>query len=70
MKYREETLPRLGYWDFLYFSVGAATTATFGDIAPNHTLVRMLTCVQVVLSIVLVGLMINELASKLANSQN
>jgi hypothetical protein len=24
----------LSYWDFLYFSIGAATTATFGDIAP------------------------------------
>ncbi len=53
----------LGYWDFLYFSVGAATTATFGDIASNSSSVRMLVCLQVLGSIVFSGLMINGLAS-------
>jgi hypothetical protein len=55
---------RLGYWDFLYFSVGAATTATFGDISPNSTQIRMLVCLQVLVSIIFTGLLINELASR------
>jgi hypothetical protein len=41
-KYRLEAQNALTYWDFVYFSVGAATTATFGDIAPNHKSVRLL----------------------------
>jgi hypothetical protein len=62
--YLREAHDALSYWDFLYFSVGAATTATFGDIAPNHKSVRLLVCVQVVLSIVFVGLMVNEIAAR------
>jgi hypothetical protein len=60
VNYRTSVANHLGYLDFLYFSVGAATTATFGDISPNSTLVRML---QVLGSIVLTGLMINGLAT-------
>jgi hypothetical protein len=61
--YRAATAAHLGYWDFLYFSVGAATTATFGDISPNSTSVRILVCLQVLGSIVFTGLMINALAT-------
>jgi hypothetical protein len=61
--YRTVVDGQLGYWDFLYFSVGAATTATFGDISPNSTLVRMLVCLQVLGSIIFTGLMINDMAS-------
>jgi hypothetical protein len=43
--------------------MGAATTATFGDIVPNSSSVRMLVCLQVLGSIVFSGLMINGLAS-------
>jgi hypothetical protein len=64
VKYLREAHDSLTYWDFLYFSVGAATTATFGDIAPNHKSVRLLVCLQVVLSIVFVGLMVNEIAAR------
>jgi hypothetical protein len=61
--YRDANAKRLGYWDFFYFSVGAATTATFGDIAPNSTIVRMLVCLQVLVSIGFTGLVISELSS-------
>jgi hypothetical protein len=61
--YRDADYERLGYWDFLYFSVGAATTATFGDIAPNSTIIRMLVCLQVLVSIGLTGLVISGLSS-------
>jgi uncharacterized membrane protein len=59
VSYLDAPQAHLGYWDFLYFSVGAATTATFGDTAPNSSSVRML----VLGSIVFSGLMINGLAS-------
>lgn len=62
--YRAAMGAHLGYWDFLYFSVGAATTATFGDISPNSTSVRILVCLQVLGSIIFTGLMVNELASR------
>jgi hypothetical protein len=60
--YRVATSDKLGYWDFVYFSVGAATTATFGDIAPNSTVVRMLVCLQVIGSILFTGFMVNWLS--------
>jgi uncharacterized membrane protein len=63
VSYLDAPQAHLGYWDFLYFSVGAATTATFGDIASNSSSVRMLVCLQVLGSIVFSGLMINGLAS-------
>ena len=62
VSYLDAAQAHLGYWDFLYFSVGAATTATFGDIASNSSSVRMLVCLQVLGSIVFSGLMINGLA--------
>jgi ion channel len=64
LDYRRAVISRLGYWDFLYFSVGAATTATFGDISPNSTPVRLLVCLQVLGSIVFIGLMVSQLASR------
>ncbi|MBB6144282.1 hypothetical protein HNQ77_002234 [Silvibacterium bohemicum] len=61
-EYRTALQKRLGYGDFLYFSVGAATTATFGDISPNSTTVRLLVCLQVFCSILLTGLLVSDLA--------
>lgn len=60
--YRSQSLSKLGYFDFLYFSVGAATTATFGDISPNRTTVRILVCLQVIVSILFVGYLVNKLS--------
>jgi len=61
--YRNANRRRLNYVDFVYFSVGAATTATFGDIAPNASLVRGLVCIQVFFSIGATGFLINKFAS-------
>jgi hypothetical protein len=60
-QYRTKSLEALTYWDFVYFSVGATTTAAFGDITPNHKWVRMLVCAQVLASIIFVGVLINNL---------
>jgi hypothetical protein len=54
--------------DFHYFGVGAATTATFPEIAPHHTSVRLLVCLQVLVSVGFVRFMINELAARYGKS--
>lgn len=59
--YRNAALETLGYWDFFYFSVGAATTATFGDISPNSKIVRVLVCLQVFASIAGTGFVMSSL---------
>jgi hypothetical protein len=59
--YRRLTHSKLTFVDFVYFSVGAATTATFGDISPNHWSIRLLVSMQVLLSILLVGMVVNDL---------
>jgi hypothetical protein len=70
-KYRDETIGRLTFVDFLYFSVGGATTATFGDISPNHWVVRLLVCFQVIFSIVILNLFVAGLKGPSADgSQN
>jgi hypothetical protein len=63
-RYRTKSIEALTYWDFLYFSVAAATAASYGDIVPNHKWVRMIVCVQVFASIIFVGLLINNLGLK------
>jgi len=62
VQYRQQILTKLTFADFLYFSVGAATTATFGDIAPNYWIVRLLVCFQVLTSVVLMGLVVGDLS--------
>lgn len=67
--YLSATKAKLSYADFVYFSIGGATTATFGDIMPNHTSVRLLFSLQIVISMVLVSLWINDLSNRRRNSE-
>ncbi|MGF0540393.1 ion channel [Agrobacterium sp. ES01] len=62
--YRNSQRSVLNIGDFLYFSVGSATTATFGDIAPNYWVVRLLVCFQVLVSLVSLNIWINRLVSR------
>jgi hypothetical protein len=59
--WERERLARLSYFDFLYFSIGVATSNTFGDLIPNDRSVRYLIVLQLFLSLVLVGLFLNAL---------
>jgi len=47
---------KLGYIDFLYFSVITSTTTGYGDIVPNRTLVRVFVMIQLFVSLILFGL--------------
>jgi len=58
-----ERLARLTYFDFLYFSMGVATSNTFGDIITNDRVVRFVIVVQLLLSLTVVGLFINAVGS-------
>lgn len=64
--WRSERVARLSVLDFVYFSLGVATTTTFGDIVPNHPLTRFIVTLQLLISIVLVGLFVNSLSSESA----
>jgi Ion channel len=60
--WEKERLERLKYFDFLYFSMGVATSNTFGDMIPNQRIIRTLISIQLFTSIVLIGLFLNSLA--------
>ncbi len=62
-KWRDERLSRIGLFDFVYFSMGVATCNTFGDLIPNDRIIRIIIVVQLLLSILLVGLFVNAIAS-------
>ena len=59
-----EQSKRLRFIDFIYFSMGVATTNAFGDMIPNDRFIRFLIIFQLVLSIFLVGLFVNLVANK------
>jgi ion channel len=61
-RWNKERTPRLGLGDFFYFSIGVSTTVTFGDITPNHYGVRALVTIQILVSVLLVGMFLNSLA--------
>jgi len=44
---------RLGYWDFLYFSLGAMSGMSTSDITPLDTTVRQVVMIQHVVSVIL-----------------
>jgi hypothetical protein len=62
-KWEKDRLARLTFLDFVYFSMGVATTNTFGDIIPNDKIIRAIIVAQLVSSIVLVGLFVNAVAT-------
>ncbi len=62
-KWDEARRRRLNLFDFLYFSMGVSTANTFGDIIPNDRLIRALITGQLLISVVLVGLFIDAVAS-------
>jgi hypothetical protein len=47
------------YWDFFYFSTIVQTTAGFGDILPNSTMVRMIVAIQIIIGYALLVVVLN-----------
>jgi Ion channel len=57
-----QRIASLDFLDFLYFSLGVSTTNTFGDIIPNSRSVRFTIIIQLIISLVLIGLFVNGLS--------
>lgn len=56
----QHLVDRVGFIDFLYYSIGISTTTTFGDITANRMMVRGIVSFQLFLCIILVGGLINS----------
>ncbi len=61
-KYR---YPSIDYFDCLYFSLTLSTTVNFGDIIPNNTFVRLIVIIQIIISFVFLGIIIDTIIKKL-----
>jgi len=61
---------RLGFVDFLYYSIGISTTTTFGDITANSKTARTLVGIQLILCVIVVGMFLNSLNYKRVNNGN
>lgn len=59
--WENQRVRRLTFFDFLYFSMGVATSNTFGDIIPNDRIIRVAIVMQLLLSVLLVGLFIDAI---------
>ncbi|CAI0858722.1 potassium channel family protein [Serratia proteamaculans] len=58
----------LNFWDFTFYSIGISTTTTFGDLVANSRLIRMLVCIQLLLSILVLANVTQSFLSKNKNS--
>ena len=58
------------YWDALYYSIVTITTLGFGDITPQCCFAKVITSVEVLIGIVLIGLFLNEISVKQAEKVN
>ena len=54
-------------FDFMYFSCVTATTLGYGDISPSHWIAKCLVMVEVVASVVAIGLYLGAVISSLAS---
>lgn len=54
----------LNFCDFIFYSIGISTTTTFGDLLANSRLIRMLVCIQLLLSILILANVTQSFLSK------
>jgi len=49
----------VNYWDFLYYSICVSTTVSFGDIAPNNEETRIVSILELLTCIILIGYIVS-----------
>ena len=59
IQFHENRLNAITFWDFLYYSFCVSTTVSFGDIAPNNSLTRIVAVIELILCICIVGIILN-----------
>lgn len=60
-KFHNNRLETVGFSDFLYYSICIGTSVSFGDIAPNNSLTRVIAMVELLFCIVLIGIILNKI---------
>lgn len=55
VNYYMNTMYKLGFYDFIYFSIITASSTGYGDILPNNSTIRNLVSVEIILSLFLFG---------------
>lgn len=60
----------LNFWDFTFYSIGISTTTTFGDLVANSRFIRMLVCIQLLLSILVLANVTQSFLSKTKNDDD
>lgn len=64
MNYHFDRYNRVGFTDFIYFSVITATSTGYGDILPNSRYIRFFVSLEILISLVLFGLFLYWLTAK------
>ena len=59
--FHSQRINKIGYFDFLHFSLLIATSNSFGDILPNSPIARLLVSIQLLIGIVLLASIVNDL---------
>lgn len=54
----------LNFLDFTFYSIGISTTTTFGDLVANSRIIRMIVCIQLLLSILVLASVTQAFLSK------
>ena len=57
-----QRIEKVGFTDFVYFSLLIATSNSFGDIVPNSSIARTLVSTQLLIGIICVGLILNKIS--------
>ncbi len=55
----------VNYWDFLYYSICVSTTVSFGDIAPNNEETRIVSILELLTCIILIGYIVSLFQNKM-----
>lgn len=58
--FHSQRIEKMGYCDFLHFSLLIATSNSFGDILPNSPISRLLVSIQLLIGIVLLAFIVND----------
>lgn len=59
--FHENRCDAVGFLDFLYYSICVSTTVSFGDIAPNSGLTRVIAIIELLFCIIIVGIIANRI---------
>lgn len=68
--FHENRRDAVGFLDFLYYSICVSTTVSFGDIAPNSGLTRVIAIIELLFCIIIVGIIANRIINSREKKRN